>query len=153
MQTAMKHEEFRQIRLLTGCNQEQFSKCFGLDYDDIRDYENCARDIPQSVAEYMGKIRETYERAGVRIATDDSDDTDDELRATLEYVEHILFVLSEFRDCIVSAQIIRYGPKKELTKHQNETLTQANHYVKTIKKQKAKLNGITKAIEQVLYHG
>lgn len=153
MQTTMKHEEFRQIRLLTGCNQEQFSKCFGLDYDDIRAYENCTRDIPQSVAEYMGKIRETYERAGVRIAAEDSDDTDDELRAAIEYVDHILFVLSECRDCIESAQIIRYGPKKELTKQRKGILEQANHYVSAVKTQKAKLNGIIKAIEQVLYHG
>lgn len=150
---AMGHAEFRAIRHMTGCNREQFSNCFGIDYDDIVAYEDCTRDIPPYIADYLHKIRAVYETNGTKIVKDDINEKVDDLRETNEYLHRLIFALTECQDCIEAAQIIKYGPERESTKQQKQLLDQAEHYICVINKQKSVLDNVTKAIEQIIYHG
>lgn len=149
----MGHAEFKAIRHMTGCNREQFSNCFGIDYDDIVAYENCTRDIPPYIADYLHKIRAVYETNRKKIVKDDISEKVDELRETNEYLHRLIFALTECQDCIEAAQIIKYGPDSESPKQRKQILDQAEHYICVINKQKSVLDNVTKAIEQIIYHG
>lgn len=149
----MGHAEFRAIRHMTGCNREQFSKCFGIDYDDIVSYENCTRDIPPYIADYLHKIRAVYETNGTKIVKDDISEKVDDLRETNEYLHRLIFALTECQDCIEAAQIIKYSSEREFAKQQKQILDQAEHYISVVKKQKSVLDNAAKAIEQIIYHG
>lgn len=149
----MGHAEFRAIRHMTGCNREQFSNCFGIDYDDIVAYENCTRDIPPYIADYLHKIRAVYETNRTKIVKDDISENVDDLRETNEYLHRLIFALNECQDCIEAAQIIKDGPERESTKQQKQILDQAEHYICVVKKQKSVLDNVAKAIEQIIYHG
>ena len=63
-ESVMPRGEFTRIRLLTGCNREQYAKCFGFTKAQVRAFESGTRPITAEAARYVETIRDTYENDG-----------------------------------------------------------------------------------------